>query len=270
MVDFDRARKMIERGTIEVAPLAFMRGRTLNDSFVILDEAQNTTREQMKMFLTRLGYGSKAVITGDVTQIDLPAGKALRAQGSAMSCSRDIAGHRVRAVQRARRRPPPPRAGHHHRVRARRGGGRATGGRGEWRSRCRERRGGPGSIGAGSRAEPRSSSRRSAIAPPSSRSFSLGDAAMRRLNRDYRGKDRTTDVLAFSLLEGAGAGVERRDRRRRDLDRDRGSPGARERAHASRGSRPAARPRHPPPRSATTTNDRRRRRGRCAGKKAFA
>src|SRR5436853_2383329 len=76
MVDFDRARKMIERGTIEVAPLAFMRGRTLNDSFVILDEAQNTTIEQMKMFLTRLGYGSKAVITGDVTQIDLPAGRS--------------------------------------------------------------------------------------------------------------------------------------------------------------------------------------------------
>ena len=74
MVDFDRASKMIERGTIEVAPLAFMRGCTLNDSFVILDEAQNTTSEQMKMFLTRLGYGSKAVITGDITQIDLPAG----------------------------------------------------------------------------------------------------------------------------------------------------------------------------------------------------
>ena len=76
MVDFDRARKLVERGTIEVAPLAFMRGRTLNDSFVILDEAQNTTTEQMKMFLTRLGYGSKAVVTGDVTQIDLPTGKA--------------------------------------------------------------------------------------------------------------------------------------------------------------------------------------------------
>jgi phosphate starvation-inducible protein PhoH and related proteins len=75
MVDFDRAQKMLERGLIEVAPLAFMRGRTLNDSFVILDEAQNTTGEQMKMFLTRLGYGSKAVITGDVTQIDLPAGR---------------------------------------------------------------------------------------------------------------------------------------------------------------------------------------------------
>ncbi len=76
MVDFERAQKMLERGNIEVAPLAFMRGRTLNDSFVILDEAQNTTGEQMKMFLTRLGYGSKAVITGDITQIDLPAGRA--------------------------------------------------------------------------------------------------------------------------------------------------------------------------------------------------
>lgn len=76
MVDVDRARRFMERGTIEVAPLAFMRGRTLNDSFVILDEAQNTTREQMKMFLTRLGFGSKAVVTGDVTQIDLPLGKA--------------------------------------------------------------------------------------------------------------------------------------------------------------------------------------------------
>jgi phosphate starvation-inducible PhoH-like protein len=75
MVDFDKAHRLVERGSIEVAPLAFMRGRTLNDSFVILDEAQNTTPEQMKMFLTRLGYGSKVVITGDVTQIDLPAGK---------------------------------------------------------------------------------------------------------------------------------------------------------------------------------------------------
>jgi phosphate starvation-inducible PhoH-like protein len=75
MVDFAKAQKLMERGQIEVAPLAFMRGRTLNDSFVILDEAQNTSPEQMKMFLTRLGFGSKAVITGDITQIDLPSGK---------------------------------------------------------------------------------------------------------------------------------------------------------------------------------------------------
>jgi phosphate starvation-inducible PhoH-like protein len=75
MLDIDRVARYIERGTIEIAPIAFMRGRTLNDSFVILDEAQNTTSEQMKMFLTRLGFGSKAVITGDITQIDLPSGK---------------------------------------------------------------------------------------------------------------------------------------------------------------------------------------------------
>lgn len=75
MLDFERATTLIQKGIIEVAPLAFMRGRTLNDSFVILDEAQNTTSEQMKMFLTRLGYGSKAVITGDITQIDLPTEK---------------------------------------------------------------------------------------------------------------------------------------------------------------------------------------------------
>jgi phosphate starvation-inducible PhoH-like protein len=75
MLDVERADRLLERNTIEIAPLAFMRGRTLNDAFVILDEAQNTTSEQMKMFLTRLGFGSKAVITGDVTQIDLPAGK---------------------------------------------------------------------------------------------------------------------------------------------------------------------------------------------------
>jgi phosphate starvation-inducible protein PhoH and related proteins len=72
MLEPDRANNLIERGTIEVAPLAFMRGRTLNDSFIILDEAQNTSPEQMQMFLTRLGFGSKVVVTGDVTQIDLP------------------------------------------------------------------------------------------------------------------------------------------------------------------------------------------------------
>jgi phosphate starvation-inducible PhoH-like protein len=75
MLDTERVERLIERGTIEIAPIAFMRGRTLNDAFVILDEAQNTTSEQMKMFLTRLGFGSKAVITGDVTQIDLPSGR---------------------------------------------------------------------------------------------------------------------------------------------------------------------------------------------------
>ena len=76
MIETEKANKLVERGDIEIAPLAFMRGRTLNDSFIILDEAQNTTSEQMKMFLTRLGFNSKTVITGDITQIDLPGGRS--------------------------------------------------------------------------------------------------------------------------------------------------------------------------------------------------
>ena len=75
MMEFEKAKTLIEQDIIEIAPLAFMRGRTLNNAFVILDEAQNTTSEQMKMFLTRIGYGSKAIVTGDITQVDLPSGK---------------------------------------------------------------------------------------------------------------------------------------------------------------------------------------------------
>ncbi|MGH3771552.1 MAG: PhoH family protein, partial [Pseudonocardiaceae bacterium] len=75
MLDPESIPKLMAAGTIEVAPLAYMRGRTLNDAFIILDEAQNTTQEQMKMFLTRLGFGSQAVVTGDVTQVDLPGGQ---------------------------------------------------------------------------------------------------------------------------------------------------------------------------------------------------
>lgn len=85
MMTFDRAQEMIDKGVIEVAPLAFMRGRTLNDAFIILDEAQNTTHEQMMMFLTRMGFGSRAVVTGDLTQIDLPTGRA-----SGLAVARDI------------------------------------------------------------------------------------------------------------------------------------------------------------------------------------
>jgi phosphate starvation-inducible PhoH-like protein len=85
MMDGEQVNRLMERGTIEVAPLGYMRGRTLNDSFIVLDEAQNTTPEQMKMFLTRLGFNSKAVVTGDVTQVDLPAG-----QMSGLKIVRDI------------------------------------------------------------------------------------------------------------------------------------------------------------------------------------
>ena len=76
MVEPEGAARLLERGTVEVAPLAFMRGRTLNNSFIILDEAQNTSPEQMKMFLTRIGFGSKVVVTGDTTQIDLQGGRS--------------------------------------------------------------------------------------------------------------------------------------------------------------------------------------------------
>ena len=91
MLGAETYQKYLERGNIEVAPLAYMRGRTLDDSFIILDEAQNTSREQMKMFLTRMGFGSKVVITGDVTQIDLPADKASGLK-EAMKVLRDVEG----------------------------------------------------------------------------------------------------------------------------------------------------------------------------------
>jgi phosphate starvation-inducible PhoH-like protein len=88
MLDPEAVQRLMDRGTIEVAPLAFMRGRTLNDSFIILDEAQNTTPEQMKMFLTRIGFGSKAVVTGDDTQVDLPEGRGR----SALDLVQDVLG----------------------------------------------------------------------------------------------------------------------------------------------------------------------------------
>jgi phosphate starvation-inducible PhoH-like protein len=88
LMGFDKVGRLFERGTIEIAPLAFMRGRTLNHSFIILDEAQNTTPEQMKMFLTRMGFGTKAVITGDVTQVDLARG-----QKSGLVEAREVLAH---------------------------------------------------------------------------------------------------------------------------------------------------------------------------------
>lgn len=130
MMGFDRVARAIERNVIEVAPLAFMRGRTLNDSFVILDEAQNTSIEQMKMFLTRIGFGSKAVVTGDITQTDLPKHQMSglkhvidvldNVEGVAFTffSSRDVVRHPLvqRIVQAyERRQPPPPISGQSHR-----------------------------------------------------------------------------------------------------------------------------------------------------------
>ena len=109
MLDAERVERLLERGVIEVAPIAFMRGRTLNDAFVILDEAQNTTSEQMKMFLTRLGFGSKAVVTGDITQIDLPAGR-MSGLVEALKVVERHRGHRHDLLRRARRRAPRARA----------------------------------------------------------------------------------------------------------------------------------------------------------------
>jgi phosphate starvation-inducible PhoH-like protein len=120
MLGFERVAKLIERNVIEVAPLAFMRGRSLNDSFVILDEAQNTTNEQMKMFLTRIGFGSKAVVTGDITQVDLPNSKpsglrtvidilrGVRGIAFTMFTSRDVVRHPLvqRIVQAYEARAP--------------------------------------------------------------------------------------------------------------------------------------------------------------------
>lgn len=124
MMGFERVAKLIERNVIEVAPLAFMRGRSLNDSFVILDEAQNTTNEQMKMFLTRIGFGSKAVVTGDITQTDLPSAKqsglrtvidilrGVRGIAFTMFSSRDVVRHPlvqriVQAYESSATEPPP-------------------------------------------------------------------------------------------------------------------------------------------------------------------
>ena len=117
MMEIERADRLLERGTIEVAPIAFMRGRTLNDAFVILDEAQNTTSEQMKMFLTRLGFGSKAVITGDITQIDLPIGAPVRARRGHEG-GRQRRRHRVHPLRREGRRAASARAADREGVRS--------------------------------------------------------------------------------------------------------------------------------------------------------
>ena len=255
MVDYDRARRMLERGTIEVAPLAFMRGRTLNDSFIILDEAQNTTSEQMKMFLTRLGYGSKAVITGDITQIDLPSGKlsglkearTVLAETPGISFvhfnERDVVRHRlVQAVITAYESFS---------------GDRTL----PFRCRCPTR-----NLQAAAESVPvampvaiicRSASARRMSAGCARTAYALlrilglehcelslvmvGDRAIRRLNRDFRAKDQATDVLSFPQFEGKaelkalarGAAKDAPPiptRRHRDIDRDRVAAGARTRA----------------------------------------
>ena len=214
MLDTERVARYIERGTIEIAPIAFMRGRTLNDAFVILDEAQNTTSEQMKMFLTRLGFGAKAVITGDITQIDLPTG---RTSGlvEAMKVVRRHRGHRVRPLRRARRRPPQAGAADRQGVRSvsaaaaghaperqldghARARNRASFGRGGGCA-CRSPTSAAGRGGAAVWPRGCAASRRPAPAASSASPWSA-TARVRALNRDYRRKDYATDVLSVSRL----------------------------------------------------------------------
>ena len=117
MLEADRVEKLLERAVIEVAPIAFMRGRTLNDSFIILDEAQNSTAEQMKMVLTRQGFNSKMVVTGDLTQIDLPSGQTQRPNRRRGSAARRRR-HQLRLFRRTRRRSPQPGAENRQSLRA--------------------------------------------------------------------------------------------------------------------------------------------------------
>ena len=125
LLEPEGAQRLLDRGTVEVAPLAFMRGRTLNRSFIIFDEAQNTTPEQMKMFLTRIGFGSKAVVTGDVTQIDVPGGRSgLVGLEPVLG---GIEGLEFVHLDRARRGAAPDRGRHRVRIRARRPNGRGPG-----------------------------------------------------------------------------------------------------------------------------------------------
>ena len=245
MLDPDRVNGYFERGVIEVAPLAFMRGRTLNDSFVILDEAQNTSPEQMKMFLTRLGFNSRMVVTGDITQIDLPSD-----QRSGLVVVRDILNEvqdisfvrfggedvvRHKLVQRI----VAAYGEHAEREVDRRGGWRLTS------PTCRP-----------SCATPVAAALAAAGVDDGHLAVELVDAArIRELNREHRGKDAPTDVLAFPL-DGAGptAGP-------RELGDVAICP-----EHCSRRDR-GRRPRRPPP-LRLRPRDRRRRDARPAGPRA--
>jgi hypothetical protein len=208
MMPMEKASRLIERGVIEVAPLAFMRGRTLNDSIVILDEAQNTTSEQMKMLLTRLGFDSKAVITGDVTQIDLPNDQRsglieaieilTGVEGIMEFTEQDVVRHPLVQSSSGRRA---------HARRARGPDGSGPGGR---RRPMSVRLAGPAArsgLPRVDRALLRHRARRilAALAREDAElSIALvDDAAIQALNQRHRGRPRPTDVLAFSLLEGA-------------------------------------------------------------------
>ncbi len=228
MLDNERVEKLLERNVIEVAPIAFMRGRTLNDSFIILDEAQNSTSEQMKMVLTRQGFNSKMVVNGDITQIDLPTGrrsglmdavevlKGVEGISFVQFDEKDVvrhtpgAAHRqsLRAVQRDHRRGPAA----HSETRANRNavaipvaGGLGNRSAGLSRRHVLSRRQ-YGHISPRSRrvcaAAPSSDFARRLQAEVARKAVPstcliTGDAELRRLNREFRGQDYATDVLSF-------------------------------------------------------------------------
>ncbi len=198
MIDPEKVTGYSSAGMIEVAPLAFMRGRTLNDCFIILDEAQNTTPEQMKMFLTRLGFGSKMVVTGDITQVDLPREQQLRA-GRRLRDPRGHRRHRLRPLRRRRRRAPQARAADRRGLRRARAPRPDPAARAScWRLRS----------WATAAIAPAEVERLVAIALASANvedghvAVDFVDAdRIRDLNRDHRGKDVPTDVLSFPIDE---------------------------------------------------------------------
>ncbi len=202
MLEPEGAQRLLDRGTIEVAPLAFMRGRTLNSSFIILDEAQNTTPEQMKMFLTRIGFGSKCVVTGDVTQIDVPGGRSgLVGLEPVLG---GIDGHRLRPPDPPRRRPPPDRGRHRRRLRH----GRRAGGITRSDHRRLRRRRAAGRIRSTSPAGPRwpgRCSRRAGVKGETEVSLLFVDEeAIAALNEQFLGKSGPTDVLSFPIEDEPG------------------------------------------------------------------
>ena len=257
MLDPEKVAGFLEKGVIEVAPLAFMRGRTLNDSFVILDEAQNTTPEQMKMFLTRLGFGSKMVITGDITQVDLPRNEksGLIVVGDILEGvdgvdfvrfgGGDVVRHRL--VQRIVEAYDAHDQASAPELRPRR---RAQAGLAWPRGRGARRRARGGSSrpagGGGDRAAGRAGRRHGrACTTATSRSRSSTPTRIAELNAEHRGKEGPTDVLSFPIDE-ADADVgrpARAGRHRRSARAHRGHPrgdrprGAAPRRHGPRGRR---------------------------------
>ena len=200
MLDPDRVNGYFERGVIEVAPLAFMRGRTLNDSFVILDEAQNTSPEQMKMFLTRLGFNSRMVVTGDITQIDLPDRPALRPRRR-QGHPRRGPGHLLRPLRRRGRRPPQARPADSRRLRRPRGS--RAGGAVRTRADPEVLTVDLGDVPEDLRGPVAAALAAAGVEDGHLAVEIVGEERIRELNREHRGRDEPTDVLAFPV-DGAG------------------------------------------------------------------